>query len=79
MVMVTAQFLSNKIIVHAEVEMKDEWNRTNNPKSYHLVEILMKDGTIHVDMMVKAKYGNLVWRNWDDRFVVGWREQREAR
>lgn len=55
--------------------MNNEWNKKGNPKPYELVEILMHDGTIHVDMMVKAKYGNLTWRNWDDRFVAGWRKR----
>lgn len=32
-----------------------------------IVEILMNDGKIHTDMMVKEKYGNLTWRNWDDK------------
>lgn len=56
--------------------MSDEWKKTKNPEPYTLVEILMHDGSIHLDMMVKGKYGNLEWRNWDDRAVIGWREQK---
>lgn len=54
--------------------MKNEWNKTSYPAPYELVEILMKDGKIHTDMMVRAKYGNLTWRNWDDKAVIGWRK-----
>lgn len=55
--------------------MNNEWNSRSYPDPYELVEILMKNGKIHTDMMVKAKYGNLTWRNWDDKEVVGWRKQ----
>lgn len=51
--------------------MSNEWNSKSYPVPYELVEILMEDGKIHTDMMVKAKYGNLTWRNWDDKAVVG--------
>lgn len=54
--------------------MSDEWNKTSCPTPYKIVEILMNDGKIHKDMMVRAKYGNLTWRNWDDKAVVGWRK-----
>lgn len=35
------------------------------------VEILMTDGSIKRDIMVKGKYGNYEWRNWTDKCVVG--------
>lgn len=54
----------------------EEWNKTGNPRPYELVEILMENGKVHRDMMVRAKYGSLTWRNWDDRFVTGWRALR---
>lgn len=58
--------------------MNNEWNRTSYPEPYKLVEILVCDGKIHTDMMVRAKYGNLTWRNWDDKAVLGWRKQHLA-
>lgn len=60
----------------ARREEKRTWNKTDNPKPYEQVEILMKDGKIHTDRMVKTKYGSLTWRNWDDRYVTGWRALR---
>lgn len=54
----------------------EEWNKTGNPRPYELVEILMENGKVHRDMMVRTKYGSLTWRNWDDRFVTGWRALR---
>lgn len=44
------------------------------PNAYEEVEILMMNGDIHKDMIVRGKYGNLQWRNWDDRSVKAWRE-----
>lgn len=43
------------------------------PELYKEVEILMTDGSIKRDIMVKGKYGNYEWRNWTDKCVVGWR------
>lgn len=34
------------------------------PELYKEVEILMTDGSIKRDIMVKGKYGNYEWRNW---------------
>lgn len=48
-----------------------EWG--DFPELYKEVEILMTDGNIKRDMMVKGKYGNYEWRNWTDKCVVGWR------
>lgn len=50
------------------------WNWWNTPELYKEVEILLKDGTIEKDMMIKGKYGNYEWRNYTDRAVLGWRE-----
>lgn len=55
-----------------------EWIRNytidgNHPPLYERVEIIMTDGTIREDMMIKGKYGNLIWRNYTDAYVAGWR------
>lgn len=57
-------------------QMGEKWNKTGNPRPYELVEILVENGKVHRDMMVRAKYGSLTWRNWDDRSVAGWRALR---
>ena len=51
-----------------------EWG--DFPELYKEVEILMSDGNIRKDMMIKGKYGkygNYEWRNYVDTFVIGWR------
>ena len=48
------------------------------PELYKEVEILMTDGSIKRDMMVKGKYGNYKWRNWTDKCVAGWRPIEKA-
>lgn len=55
-----------------------EWIRNytidgNRPPLYEIVEIIMTDGTIREDMMIKGKYGNCIWRNYTDAYVAGWR------
>lgn len=45
------------------------------PNAYEEVEILMKNGEIHVDMIVRGKYGNLEWRNYVDSEIKAWREK----
>jgi hypothetical protein len=55
-----------------------EWIRNytidgNRPPLYERVEIIMTDGTIREDMMIKGKYGNRIWRNYTDAYVAGWR------
>lgn len=55
-----------------------EWIRNytidgNRPPLYKMVEILMSDGTIREDMMIKGKYGNYEWRDYTGAYVVGWR------
>lgn len=44
------------------------------PNAYEEVELLMDDGSIHRDMIIRGKYGNLEWRNWEDKSVKAWRE-----
>lgn len=50
------------------------WNYGNTPELCKEVEILLKNGTIVKDMMIKGKYGNYEWRNYTDRAVLGWRK-----
>ena len=50
------------------------WNFDTAPELYKEVEILLQDGTIVKDMMIKGKYGNYTWRNYTDRAVTSWRE-----
>lgn len=45
----------------------------NRPPLYEMVEIIMPDGTIRKDMMIKGKYGNYEWRDHTYAYVVGWR------
>ena len=45
----------------------------NRPPLYKMVEIIMPDGTIRKDMMIKGKYGNYEWRDHTYAYVVGWR------
>ena len=49
--------------------MKRNWilKADELPSAYEEVEILMVDGNIHKDMIVRGKYGNLEWRNFEDR------------
>lgn len=50
------------------------WNLDTAPELYKEVEILLQDGTIVKDMMIKGKYGNYTWRNYTDRAASCWRE-----
>lgn len=45
----------------------------NRPPLYEMVEIIMTDGTIRRDMRIRGEYGNRIWRNYTDAYVVGWR------
>lgn len=55
--------------------MKSDWILKTDelPSAYEEVEIIMIDGNIHKDMIVRGKYGNLEWRNFDDRSIKAWR------
>lgn len=50
------------------------WDFDTAPELYKEVEILLQDGTIVKDMMIKGKYGNYTWRNYTNRAVLCWRE-----
>lgn len=58
-----------------EVIMKGQWILKTDelPSAYEEIEILMVDGSIHNDMIVRGKYGNLEWRNYEDRSIKAWR------
>lgn len=45
----------------------------NRPPLYEMVEIIMTDGTIRRDMRIRGEYGNRIWRDHTDAYVVGWR------
>lgn len=51
----------------------NNWNYVDNPELYKKVEILLNDGTVREDMMIKGKYGTYEWRNWVNRHVKAWR------
>ncbi len=53
----------------------NKWNTTTEklPELCTMVEILLKNGEIKRDMMIKGKYGNYEWRNYVDSCVKGWR------
>lgn len=59
------------------------------PNAYEEVEVLLSDGSIHKDMIVRERDGQkiiddtdetpfddtepLVWRNYTDDIILGWR------
>lgn len=49
----------------------------NRPPLYEMVEIIMTDGTIRRDMRIRGEYGNRIWRDYADAYVVGWRYIKE--
>ena len=51
----------------------NNWNYCDKPELYKKVEVLLSDGTVREDMMIKGKYGNYEWRNWIDKYVKAWR------
>ena len=57
-------------------ENDNEWISKNDelPNAYEEVEVLLDDGNITKDMIVRWKYGNLEWRDHADRFVKAWRK-----
>ena len=57
-------------------ENDNEWISKNDelPNAYEEVKVLLDDGNITKDMVVRRKYGNLAWRDHADRFVQAWRK-----
>lgn len=55
-------------------ENDNEWISKNDelPSAYEEVKVLLDDGNITKDMIVRGKYGNLEWRDHADRFVKTW-------
>lgn len=58
-----------------ETNIENKWILKDEelPSVYEEVEILMFNGDIHRDMIIREKYGNLEWRNWVDKNVKAWR------
>lgn len=44
------------------------------PNAYEEVEILLTDGRIRKDMIIRGRYGNLEWRNYTNSSIKAWRE-----
>ena len=57
-------------------ENDNEWISKDDelPSAYEEVKVLLNDGNITKDMIVRGEYGNLEWRDHADRFVKAWRE-----
>ena len=55
-------------------ENDNEWISKNDelPSAYEEVKVLLDDGNITKDMIVRGKYGNLEWRDHADKFVKAW-------
>lgn len=56
----------------------NKWNYFDNPELYKKVEILLNDGTITKDIMIKGKYGNYEWRDHVNYSVIAWRYIEES-
>lgn len=58
-----------------ETDIENKWILKDEelPSAYEEVEILMFNGDIHRDMIIRGKYGNLEWRNWVNKSVKAWR------
>lgn len=56
-------------------ESDSEWISKNDelPNAYEEVKVLLNDGNVSKDMIIRGKYGNLEWRDHADRFVEAWR------
>lgn len=50
-----------------------EYNVYNFSELSEDAKVLLDDGNITKDMIVRGKYGNLEWRDHADRFVKAWR------
>ena len=56
--------------------MGKEWISKEDelPSAYEEVEILMTDGTVAKDMIIRGKCENLEWTNFADGAIKAWRE-----
>lgn len=68
--------LTNNGLVTVIEENDNEWVSKNDilPNAYEEVKVLLDDGNISKDMIVREKYGNLEWRDHADRFIKAWRK-----
>ena len=68
--------LTNNGLAMVIEENDNEWISKDDelPSAYEEVKVLLDDGNITKDMIVRGKYGNLEWRDHADRFVKAWRE-----
>ena len=67
--------INNRLAMVIE-ENDNEWISKDDelPSAYEEVKVLLNDGNITKDMIVRGEYGNLEWRDHADRFVKAWRE-----
>lgn len=68
--------LTNNGLAMVIEENDNEWIYKDDelPSAYEEVKVLLDDGNITKDMIVRGKYGNLEWRDHADRFVKAWRK-----
>lgn len=68
--------LTNNGLVTVIEENDNKWISKNDelPNAYEEVKVLLDDGIITKDMIVRGKYGNLEWRDHTDKSVKAWRK-----
>lgn len=68
--------LTNNGLAMVIEENDNEWISKDDelPSAYEEVKVLLDDGNITKDMIVRGKYRNLEWRDHADRFVKAWRK-----
>lgn len=68
--------LTNNGLAMVIEENDNEWISKDDelPSAYEEVKVLLDDGNITKDMIVRGVYGNLEWRDHADRFIKAWRE-----
>lgn len=57
-------------------DTNNKWISKNEElhNAYEKVEVLIKDGNIHKDIIVRGKYENLEWRDHADMFIKACRK-----
>lgn len=57
-------------------EMSNDWilKEDELPNAYEEVKILLINGIVTKDMIIRGKYGNLEWRKFSDSDIKAWRE-----
>ena len=67
--------VNNGLVMVIEENDNEQISKNDElPNAYEEVKVLLDDGNITKDMIVRGKYGNLEWRDHADRFVKAWRE-----